>query len=124
MAGILRGAAARVKSMGGTVGLSLTGNRGVCVRRRRRPKSWRHMGKRGAGVMKKLDRSKAEWIIGEKRKGTHNRTMAEVRHPGPLDPEAVEEVQGRDRVSGAHGQAQGMRPGTPGALCDSPGRLG
>ena len=77
MTGILRGVAARVKSLGSTISLSLTGNHGVCVRRWRRSKSWRHIGRRRVRVMKKLDKSKVEWIIREKRKGTHNRMIAE-----------------------------------------------
>ena len=78
MTGILRGVAARVKSLGSTVSLSLTGNHGVCVRRWRRSKSWRHIGGQRVRVMKKLDKSKVEWIIREKRKGTHNRKIAET----------------------------------------------
>ena len=70
MAGILRGVVTRVKFLGGTVSLSLTENRGVWVCRWRRSKSWHHIGRWRVRVMKKLDKSKVEWIIREKLKGT------------------------------------------------------
>ena len=126
MTDILHGVAARVKFLSSTISLSLTGNRSVCVRRLRRSKSWRHIGKRRVRVMKKLDQSKVEWIIREKRKGTHNRKIAEA--PG-ISVRWVQKLwkryKGRDRiVYPAHGKAQKVRTGAPGALCGLLGRLG
>ena len=44
----------------------------------RRSKRWRHIGTRRVRVMKKLDQSKVEYIVAEKRKGTKNRIIAEA----------------------------------------------
>ena len=76
--GILRGVAASAKSLGSVVSLTLTGNHGVWVRRLRRSKSWRHIGSRRVRRMRKLDSSKVEWILREKRKGTPNGRIAET----------------------------------------------
>ncbi len=73
----LRGVASRVRSLGSAVSLSLTGREGVGVRRWKRSKLWRHIGKRRVRVMKKLDQSKVERIIREKRKGGNNKVIAE-----------------------------------------------
>ena len=48
------------------------------TRRPRRSKRWRHIGTRRVRVMKKLDRSKVEYIVAEKRKGAANRIVAEA----------------------------------------------
>ena len=77
MTDILRDVASHVKSLGNAVNLSLIGNGGVWVRRWRRSKSWHHIGRRGVRVMKKLNPSKVEWIVREKRKNTRNKEIAE-----------------------------------------------
>ena len=77
MTDILAGMASRAKSLRNAVSLSLTGNDGAWVRRRRRRSAvWRHMGRRRVRVMKKIDRSKVEWIIQEKRKDSRNKEIA------------------------------------------------
>ena len=53
------------------------GDRKHARRRPRRSKRWRHIGGRRVRVMKKLDQSKVEYIVAEKRKGTKNRIIAE-----------------------------------------------
>ena len=47
-------------------------------RRPRRSQRWRHIGGRRVRVMKKLDQSKVEYIVAEKRKGTKNHTIADA----------------------------------------------
>ncbi len=77
MTDFFSGMASHVKSMKDTVNLSITGNSGVWVRRWRRSTVWRYIGRRRVRVMKKLDLSKVEWIIREKRKNTaSNREIA------------------------------------------------
>ena len=73
----LQGVASRVRFLGSAVSLSLTGREGVGVRRWKRSKLWRHIGRRRVRVMKKLDQSKVERIIREKRKGGNNKAIAE-----------------------------------------------
>ena len=68
MTDFFTGMASHVKSMKDTVNSSITGNSGVWVRRWRRSTVWRYIGRRRVRVMKKLDSSKVEWIIKEKRK--------------------------------------------------------
>ena len=72
MTDFFSGMASHVKSMKDTVNLSITGNSGVWVRRWSRSTVWRYIGRRRVRVMKKLDQSKVEWIIKEKRKDTAN----------------------------------------------------
>ena len=48
-------------------------------------KRWRHIGRRYLRIMRKLDESKINWIINQKKKGTTNRIIAgsmdiSVRH--------------------------------------------
>ena len=49
----------------------------VEARRPRRSQRWRHIGDRRVRVMKKLDQSKVEYIVAEKRKGTKNHAISE-----------------------------------------------
>ena len=53
-------------------------NDGVWVHRPRRSKRWRHIGTRRVRVMKKLDQSKVEWIIAQKRKEKTNKEIADA----------------------------------------------
>ena len=48
------------------------------VRWPRRSRRWHHIGGRRVRVMKKLDQSKVEYIVAEKRKGSKNATIAEA----------------------------------------------
>lgn len=57
-------------------GSRLGGRKEAGPRRPRRSRRWRHIGGRRVRVMKKLDQSKVEYIVAEKRKGTKNRIMA------------------------------------------------
>ena len=68
--------ASRVKSIKNTVSLSLTGNSGVWARGLKRSTVWRYIGSRRVRIMKKLDQSKVEWILREKRKNTHDKEIA------------------------------------------------
>ena len=76
MKDIIHGVASHVKSMGNAVSMTITGNGGVWVRQGIRSAVWRHIGRRRVRVMKKLDQSKVEWIIKEKRKNAHNKEIA------------------------------------------------
>ena len=58
-------------------GSKLDDRKSVKTRRPRRSQRWRHIGCRRVRVMKKLDQSKVEYIVAEKRKGTKNHTIAE-----------------------------------------------
>ena len=58
-------------------GSRLGGRKGTGPRRPRRSPRWRHIGGRRVRVMKKLDQSKVEYIVAEKRKGTKNSIIAE-----------------------------------------------
>ena len=71
----LAGMASRIKSLGSKVSMSWTGNVGVGVRRRA---GRLQIGKSGKRPMRKIDESKARWIVREKRKGTPNREIAEA----------------------------------------------
>ena len=63
--------------LGSKANLSLSGNTGVWVKSGY-AKLWRHMGSRRVRVMKKLDKSKVEWIISQKRKGVTTSSIAET----------------------------------------------
>ena len=58
-------------------GSKLDGRKSVKTRQPRRSQRWRHIGGRRVRVMKKLDQSKVEYIVAEKRRGTKNHTIAE-----------------------------------------------
>ena len=66
----LAGMASRIRSLGSKVGMIWTGNVGVGVRRRHQ------IGKSGERPMRRIDESKARWIVREKRKGRPNREIA------------------------------------------------
>ena len=59
-------------------GSKVHGRKSTGVRRPRRSRRWRHIGDRRVRVMKKLDQSKVEYIVAEKRKGSKNATIAEA----------------------------------------------
>ena len=64
-----------------------SGNTGVWVSTRtqkgrnriqRRKKRWRYIGSRRVWIVRKLDESQVKWMLGEKRKGTCNKKIAET----------------------------------------------
>ena len=65
------------KRLGERISVSLSGNSGVRARSKY-SRRWRHIGSRRIRAMKKLDESKARWIIAQKRKGMTNARIAET----------------------------------------------
>ena len=65
------------KRLGERISVSLSGNSCVWARSKY-SRRWRHIGSRRIRAVKKLDESKARWIIAQKRKGMTNARIAET----------------------------------------------
>ena len=75
MVDVPHGTVSETKSPDSKVNMTRTGNTGVGVRQR---SGCSQIGKKRERSMRKVDESKARWIVREKRKGTSNRRIAEA----------------------------------------------